>query len=58
MPLLVKLRVKDKRSSPVVHERHPIAKKQRTTRISGAGIPSITDGRTSELFLDSLQTLT
>eukprot|EP00978_Attheya_sp_CCMP212_P033701 scaffold137334_cov51-Attheya_sp.AAC.3 len=40
MPIRVKLRVK--RSSPLVHERHPIAKKQRTTHI--AGIHNITDG--------------
>eukprot|EP00978_Attheya_sp_CCMP212_P014282 scaffold36321_cov63-Attheya_sp.AAC.10 len=40
MPIRVTLRVK--RSSPLVHERHPIAKKQRTTHIPG--IHNITDG--------------
>eukprot|EP00978_Attheya_sp_CCMP212_P009606 scaffold22774_cov55-Attheya_sp.AAC.7 len=40
MPIRVTLRVK--RASPLVHERHPIVKKQRTTRVPG--IPNITDG--------------
>eukprot|EP00978_Attheya_sp_CCMP212_P001096 scaffold2268_cov61-Attheya_sp.AAC.1 len=40
MPIRVTLRVK--RPSPLVHERHPIVKKQRTTRIPG--IPNTTDG--------------
>eukprot|EP00978_Attheya_sp_CCMP212_P014283 scaffold36322_cov47-Attheya_sp.AAC.1 len=40
MPIRVTLRVK--RSSPLVHERHPIAKKQRTTHIPV--IHNITDG--------------
>eukprot|EP00550_Attheya_septentrionalis_P012107 CAMPEP_0198303528 /NCGR_PEP_ID=MMETSP1449-20131203/56933_1 /TAXON_ID=420275 /ORGANISM="Attheya septentrionalis, Strain CCMP2084" /LENGTH=183 /DNA_ID=CAMNT_0044006023 /DNA_START=750 /DNA_END=1298 /DNA_ORIENTATION=- len=42
MPIRVTLRVK--RPSPLVHERHPIAKKQRTTHIPGIH-NNITDAR-------------